>query len=223
LGQWALDCRDFDAPRRRRLAEKLPTLVDEMLDGLHEFALACRSAGIAKPASRRNRVLLWRTAVGVESESVFERLRPRLVFTSPPYPGVNVLYHRWQYRGRQETPAPYWIADVPDGYGASFYTGGSRTPTGHKNYFAMVTAAFRSIANVVADDAYVVQLVGFSDMVTQLPLYLQCMREVGLEESTVAGERLGRTVPNRKWYAKLKGAVDASMEVLLIHRRAPRP
>ena len=35
---------------------------------------------------------------------------PKLIITSPPYPGVHVLYHRWQVNGRRETPAPYWIA-----------------------------------------------------------------------------------------------------------------
>ena len=29
-----------------------------------------------------------------------------LVVTSPPYPGVHVLYHRWQVDGRRETAAP---------------------------------------------------------------------------------------------------------------------
>ena len=30
--------------------------------------------------------------------------RARLIVTSPPYPGVHVLYHRWQVRGGRETP-----------------------------------------------------------------------------------------------------------------------
>jgi hypothetical protein len=224
LGQWALDCRDFVAPRRKQLARRLPTLVDEMIEGLASFTSGCRSTGLASEDIVRNRILLRRNAIGLEEEAIFrtERVKPRLVFTSPPYPGVNVLYHRWQYRGRKETPAPYWIANVPDGYGQSFYTGGSRTPTGLKNYFEMITAAFQSIARVIAPDGLVVQLVGFSDSATQLPLYLESMQKAGLEECHVEGGRLGRRVPNRKWYAKLKGAVDASTEVLLIHRRRPR-
>lgn len=224
LGQWALDCRDFDAPRRKKLARRLPQLIDEMIDGLREFSNCCREAesgGIV-----RNRVLLHRSAIGLEEESIFVQfgVRPTLIFTSPPYPGVNVLYHRWQYKGRKETPAPYWIADVPDGYGQSFYTGGSRTPTGLRNYFNMIIGAFRSIARVMAPDGYVIQLVGFSDASKHLPVYLNCMRTAGLEEYEIQGARLGRRVPNRKWYAKLKGPVDASTELLLIHRRAtPNP
>ena len=219
LGQWALDCRDFEAPRRKRLARRLPELVDEMLAGLREFTSLCQATGMGKRAIMRNRILIRRSAVGLELDPRVAGLRPALVFTSPPYPGVNVLYHRWQYRGRKETPAPYWIANVPDGYGQSFYTGGSRSPTGLRNYFAMITDVFRSVRQMVSDHAHVVQLVGFSDAATQLPQYLECMRLAGFLECDVGG-RLGRKVPNRKWYAKLKGNGDASMEVLLIHRPA---
>jgi hypothetical protein len=222
LGQWALDCRDFDAPRRRKLARRLPELVEEMFVGLREFRDACRRASVSSGGIVRNRILLHRSAVGLEDEPIFHEssVRPRLVFTSPPYPGVNVLYHRWQYRGRRETPAPYWIANVADGYGQSFYTGGSRTPTGLRNYFSMIVGAFRSVARVLAPDGYVIQLVGFSDASEQLPLYLACMRAAGFEECEVKDGPLGRRVPNRKWYAKLKGSVDASTELLLIHRRS---
>jgi len=218
LGQWALDCRDFDAPRRKKLARHLPDLIETMINGLREFRSGCRLADVGGIVRRR--VLLHRSAIGLEKEPIFVKggSRPTLVFTSPPYPGVNVLYHRWQYKGRKETPAPYWIANVPDGCGQSFYTGGSRTPTGIRNYFNMITDAFRSIAQVLAPGGYVVQLVGFSDASMQLPVYLQCMRNAGLEECEIHGARLGRRVPNRKWYAELKGAVDASTELLLIHR-----
>jgi hypothetical protein len=219
LGQWALDCRDF-APRRKQLARKLPALLDEMIAGLASFSANCRLTGLKSEDVVSNRILLHRNAVGLENETVFriDGVSPKLVFTSPPYPGVNVLYHRWQYRGRKETPAPYWIANVPDGFGSSYYTGGSRTPTGLKAYFGMITAAFQSVTRVLARDGMVVQLVGFSEAAAQLPLYLEAMEKAGLEECHVEGGRLGRRVPNRKWYARLKGAVDASMEVLLIHR-----
>ena len=45
--------------------------------------------------------------------------KPKLVLTSPPYPGVYVNYHRWKLRGRREIPAPYWIAGREDGNGMS--------------------------------------------------------------------------------------------------------
>jgi hypothetical protein len=222
LGQWALDCRDFASPRRGRLAKKLPQLVEGMLAGLGEFVSDCRQAGVLKRTILRNRVLIHRSAVGLEEYKHLwgEWAKPRLVFTSPPYPSVHVLYHRWQYRGRKETGAPYWIANVSDGYYASYYTGGSRTPTGELRYFDMVTSAFRSVRSVIHPLGWVVQLIGFANTVSQLPRYLDAMDRAGFEEvvPTEDGKRLRRRVPNRKWYAKLKGPVDASAELLLFHK-----
>jgi hypothetical protein len=192
-----------------------------MFEGLDDLSRTCRESGFSRRDIVDNRILIHRSAVGIDQDVrlTAPRVRPKLVFTSPPYPGVNVLYHRWQYKGRKETPAPYWIANVPDGYGTSFYTGGSRTPTGLRNYFTMIAGAFRSVARLIASDSYVVQLVGFYDAAAQLPLYLDALRDAGLEECELDGGRLGRSVPNRKWYAKLTRSVDASAEVLLIHRR----
>lgn len=223
LGQWALDCRDFGAPRRCALAAKLPGLTDNMLGGLQEFVAACRAVGVRKAEVTRRRLLLCRDTVGIQDDPRIRELehRPTLVLTSPPYPGVHVLYHRWQYRGRKETAAPYWIANVPDGHYESYYTGGSRTPTGRRRYFEMITGAFRSVRQVLDPGGLVVQLVGFSDTSAQLPQFLKAMEEAGFEEWTPAEEeykRLGRHVPNRKWYAKLKGRLDAASELLLFHR-----
>ena len=228
LGQWALDCRDHAAPSRRRLAAKLPMLTDEMVSGLTDFVRECRESGLRKSEIANSRILLCRNAGGLHEEVRLANLniRPRLVFTSPPYPRVHVLYHRWQVRGRKETPAPYWIAQVPDGYYASHYTGGSRTPTGEENYFAMIRSVFSSVRKLVAPDGLVVQLLGFADIKNQLPRYLAAMSDVGFEQwipNHSQQRRLWRYVPNRKWYAKLQGAVDASTEILLFHRpRRPR-
>jgi len=221
LGQWALDCRKT-VPRRSALAEKVLNLTTEMLEGVNDFARQCRQAGFSKRDILKSRRLVCRSAVGLENDLRLDatRRRPRLVFTSPPYPGVHVVYHRWQYRGRRETPAPYWIASQQDGRFESFYTGGSRTPTGEGRYFEMVTAAFHSIRRVIHPMGFVVQLVGFADASRQLPRYLEAMRKAGFHEWTPPGtlSRLGRRVPNRKWYATIQGALDASSELLLVHR-----
>lgn len=223
LGQWALDCRDREAPSQRNLAEKIPELTNEMLGGLREFVKLCREAGFRTNEIVSRRILLCRSAVDLHEDPQLRSLaaRPSLVFTSPPYPCVHVLYHRWQVRGRKETPAPYWIAQVPDGYYASHYTGGSRTPTGERNYFSMIRSVFSSVRQVMARDGLVVQLVGFADVDSQLPQYLATMVEAGFERWSPSGSVehcFWRGVPNRKWYAKLQGAVDASSEVLLFHR-----
>jgi len=219
LSQWSLDCKDFPAPRRAKLARQFPVLVKSMLSGLREFVTKCQEAGVPKHHITNRRTLLHQSAATVD-ETLLDALgdRPRLVFTSPPYAGVHVLYHRWQSFGRKETPAPYWIANVPDGYGASFYTCGSRTPTGLQNYFASMIAAFQAVRGIMAADGLLVQLVGFADVATQLPRYLDAMTTAGFAETTTSDGRLTRRVANRKWYAKHKGATPASNEVLLFHR-----
>jgi hypothetical protein len=227
LGQWALDCRDVVAPSRSRLAWKLTELTDDMIIGLRELVDRCGNAGVAKSEIAGRRILLWGDARELAQNLPFNapKARPRLVFTSPPYPRVHVLYHRWQVRGRRETPAPYWIAQVPDGYFQSHYTGGSRTPTGERRYFSMIRSVFSTLRPRLAPDSLVVQLVGFADVDTQLPQYLTTMREAGYEEwigPRADQQRLWRHVPNRKWHAKLQHTRDASCELLLFHRPTKR-
>jgi hypothetical protein len=224
LGQWALDSKHLSTHRRSALARQLPLTVDQLLDGLDEFVLRCTEGGLPKHGIRGRRLLLHRSAVGLESEPAFaaSSSRPKLVVTSPPYPGIHMLYHRWQYRGRKETAAPYWIAAVRDGAGASFYTGGSRTPSGLRHYSEMIRLAFASVHRLIASDALVVQLVGFSDPGRQLPLYLDAMTAAGFDDTEVSPawrRRLSRPVPHRRWYTELTGLSGSAMELLLIHRK----
>lgn len=64
-----------------------------------------------------------------------------------------------------------------------------------------------------------VQLIGFSDIQSQLPAYLEAMEQAGFQEanSRLSVEQIGRVVPNRKWYAATKGQTDSSREFLLMH------
>jgi DNA methylase len=48
LGQWALDCRDFSAPNRRRMARRLPELVESMLIGLSKWLQRCTRNGVGR-------------------------------------------------------------------------------------------------------------------------------------------------------------------------------
>ena len=63
-------------------------------------------------------------------------LPAKLVLTSPPYPGVHVVYHRWQILGRKETPAPFWLANQRDGAGESHYLLGPRAEPELVTYYA---------------------------------------------------------------------------------------
>jgi hypothetical protein len=158
--------------------------------------------------------------------TLLRRRPPNLVVTSPPYPGIHVLYHRWQVQGRRETPAPFWIADCRDGQGAAFYTFGDRRKH-DEGYFGRLQSTFAAVRRVVATGCVVAQLVGFARPHEHLPLYLEAMRRAGFEEYDTAGEgrrpsgqEFWRSVPNRKWYNWLRPEINAASEVLLLHRAA---
>ena len=223
VGQLALDART-SIPEADYLMDRLEHRVELMLDGMTDFIAAVKESGAPKNKVTSTRHLLsYPASNGSLAYSLRRRdIRPRLVLTSPPYPGVHVLYHRWQILGRRETPAPYWIADVRDGQKESYYMMGSRTPAGLDNYFIDLSAAFRNIRQIIDPDTRVVQLVAFSDAASQLPRYLEAMREAGFEEASAGGidSQQVRSVPNRKWYNNQRTENDASREVLLIHHPA---
>jgi hypothetical protein len=82
-------------------------------------------------------VLIHGTAADLPKVNPFLRgSKANLVVTSPPYPGIHILYHRWQVDGRKETPAPYWIAGCYDGKGAAYYNFADRNETHQDDYFA---------------------------------------------------------------------------------------
>ena len=221
VGQWALDARE-SIPLTATLSDKLENLVESMLGGLSELVSTARAEGVYKNKITATRQLLSYSASDPLLARTLRRreIRPKLILTSPPYPGVHVLYHRWQVLGRRETPAPYWIADIRDGHGDSHYTMGGRSASGLRSYFTGLSAAFSNLRQIVAPDAKVVQLISFYDAVIQLPRYLDAMTEAGFEEARYGKieSRLVRSVPNRKWYTHRMPRNDASREILLVHR-----
>lgn len=223
-GQWAIDCKNV-VPSGSDTVKQFASNMAEMLAGIDEFVKSCQLEGIKKSKIRQNRLLICRSTAGVETESKLDSLpKPTLVVTSPPYPAVHILYHRWQVQGRRETPAPYWLAALKDGHAASHYTFGSRSPLGLDNYFRNVEECFRSVRQIVARKAVVVQLVAFSDAESQLPRYLASMEAAGFVESdalTISEDnRVWRKVPNRKWYCHNGKEQDSAKEVVLFHRPA---
>jgi hypothetical protein len=148
---------------------------------------------------------------------------PALVLTSPPYPGLHVLYHRWQVNGRRETAAPYWIADKLDGDGARYYTLGNRHEKELTTYFRNLRNVFSSVADIIDEETIIVQMVAFSDPEWQLPKYLEVLEEAGLAEMYLNADgapRIWRDVPNRKWHAERQERRDGSRELVLFHRKA---
>lgn len=223
VGQWALDARST-IPETAAISEEFEKRAECMLSGLGEFVSAARTGGVYKNKITSARKLMPFSASDPALVKTLQRrdIRPKLVLTSPPYPGVHVLYHRWQVLGRKETPAPYWIADIRDGHSESFYTMGGRSKQGVQNYFTYLSDAFSNLRKIIAPDAMVIQLISFSDADAQLPLYLTAMNTAGFQEANLGeiDSRQTRLVPNRKWYNQQRTNNDAGREVLLIHRLA---
>lgn len=218
VGQWALDGRSRHTPLSD-FRDRLTSTTAQMLDAIESL-----SAQVGNSDGRAT--LLNGDAADLANAEVFRDVRQRasLVVTSPPYPGVHVLYHRWQVDGRRETPAPYWIAGCNDGQGASFYNFGDRRETAADKYFRKSLTTLHAIRRVMRDGGYMVQMVAFNRPEEQLPRYLANMetagfREVSVESEFTAGDRrIWRQVPNRKWHATFIGKTHSSNEVVLIHR-----
>lgn len=210
VGQWALDGRKT-LPRAEEFRRQLEHSCLEMLNAIHD--LTCLSAPM-------RRLVLGSPSDLLTSGSFDDLPRADLVVTSPPYPGVHVLYHRWQVRGRLETPAPYWLCDCQDGRGASYYTFGDRRRVDDL-YFEKAAECFRGIHQLVKTGGLVIQMVGFSKPETQFPRYLKTLEEAGfceLPEFSSTIRRIKRSVPRRKWHATAKGRLPSSTEIVLLHR-----
>lgn len=227
--QWALDGR-LVVPTAAEFRHALSQRITRMLQGAFEFSRAASAADrqwAGKKKAKRKNVCLQQSAVSIDNVIAGRGYGvPKLILTSPPYPGVHVLYHRWQILGGRETPAPFWIANKLDGSGESYYTFGHRQHANLTTYFDTATRAFRSLSQIVDGDTVIVQMVAFSEPEWQLPRYLEAMQTAGFEEyrlnldSAAPDGRLWRTVPNRKWHATQKGQTPSSREVILFHRIA---
>jgi hypothetical protein len=218
--QWALDGRK-NLPTVDEFRKMLTATATEMVAGARQLLTAV-TPYLNLPTIR----VINRSAAGLEND---ERLAnsppPKLVITSPPYPGVHVLYHRWQVDGRKEAPLPFMIANKLDGAGSSYYTMGDRKYPELKTYFDNVRATMSSVAALADKHTIVVQMVAFADPSWQLSRYLETLDDAGLSEVFLpvlrdeADGRLWRSVPNRRWYSNQRGETPGSQEVVLIHRK----
>ena len=147
------------------------------------------------------------------------------VLTSPPYPGIHVLYHRWQFRGRKEIALPYSIAGLNNGAFESHYTLGPRKERDHSTYFLRLRRIFENLNQARRPGTVIAQVVAFSRPRNQLRRYLQEMRLAGLIDMTTSGQQqplIQRAVPNRKWYIRTSTTVSRMREFVLLHRATGR-
>src|SRR6185312_16128008 len=160
--QWALDGRS-KLPSINEFRAFLEETATAMVAGARELRAS------VKANSREQVTVLRRSAAGIENEFRLRQVRaPKLVVTSPPYPGVHVLYHRWQVDGRKEAPLPFMIANKLDGAGLSYYTMGDRKYPELKTYFDSIRATMTSVAALADESTIIVQMVAFSEPSWQL-------------------------------------------------------
>ncbi|MFV2043987.1 MAG: TRM11 family methyltransferase [Anaerolineales bacterium] len=222
--QWALDNRQ-SSPAVDEFRSRFSKTVVEMVGGMEDL-IQSELSSVREYELReriRTRLIAERIEASVDNPAFADIPAPKLVLTSPPYPGVHVLYHRWQIHGRKETPAPYWIANSQDGKGASHYTFGYRLEPGLNSYFSNLEGAFRSLVRIIDKNTVIVQVIAFSDASWQLPRYLETMKNVGLQEKKLSHKadledgRLWREVPSRKWYALRGEKLASGRELVLFH------
>jgi DNA modification methylase len=226
-GQWALDMRE-GTPARQEFCERLIEMSSAMVDTAHEYRRSVRSAdALSDTQGLRRTKVLNQALPGLAHRIGPDAPSPKLILTSPPYPGVYVNYHRWKVLGRKETPAPFWIANELDGNGMSHYTMSARVDETRNSYFARLVPAFADLCQIADQNTFLVQMVGFHDPVNDLLRYLDAMDNAGFEEFLVpelgAGEddsRLWRDVPNRRWWVQdgTKG-IHTAKEVVLLHKK----
>jgi len=226
-GQWGLDCKnsvpqsaEFKTEFCRRLREATGAFFDYASNLANTNQIPrCRLSSMRRVINRSSE------ECGEDGRIPAAWLPAKLVLTSPPYPGVHVVYHRWQILGRKETPAPFWLANQRDGAGESHYLLGPRDEDELVTYYARLKSVFSSVRSLIDENSIVVQLVAFSDPTWQLTTYLNSMEEAGFIEveadcasSAKVRRRIWREVPGRKWYANKRGEIPASKEVMLLHK-----
>jgi DNA methylase len=227
-GQWALDCREH-IPSAGEFRVELFHLLDCLTKGMREYRRAVREN---PPPGKRAAITtsIHSAAADLPGRGALSGLpkKPTLVVTSPPYPGVYVLYHRWKVQGRKESPAPFWVADCLDGQGQAHYCFGHRKQRGLKTYFNGIRDSFAGVRQLLDPSALVLQMVAFSNPEWQLRRFLDAMQEAGFDEVApaslgirVAG-RIWRPVPGRRWFALIHDQLATSEELVLIHRPTQR-
>ena len=222
--QWALESKRYP-PNKNRFLKQARVISEDMISAMFSFSSEISemfNCNTYKAVSAN--VLLKNMHVKNISKSIIPSNwdLPKIILTSPPYWGVHILYHRWQVSGRRETPAPFWIANKFDGYGAGFYTFGNRnTNRTDSEYLQNTYDAFRAIKSIMNNKTILVQLIGFANAEKQLPLYLDTLTKVGLQEIKLKHKSdirslLARDVPNRKWYTN---STIPGKEYLLFHKK----
>lgn len=219
-GQWAIDGRR-EPVSRNALIERLKLVSRRIPALLMSWNQLLRESW--GDSGWKNHVKLF----GGDAEHVLKAQSKNLSgcvglsISSPPYPGVHILYAKWQLRGRKETNLPSYIIgahSAPE----SAYTMGPRNSNGDE-YFGRMSSVANGLYEHLKTGAFAVQLVGFKNVDSQLQRYVETYEDQGFTEVTkqmnIYSESL-REVPSRKWHATQLGDLDTKKEKLLVFRKA---
>ena len=222
-GQRTLDLRR-EIPTLDALRDTLLATVNHTISASLIFSKELREVW-ASQKSRRSYKCRELPVHKIDSRQGLGRRKAQLAVFSPPYPGIHVLYPRWQLLGRKESAAPFWLAGVSGDTNETTYTMGRRGVERTDEFVAMYSNGLRSLATVLDPGAFMVQMIGFKDPSHQLPQVLRSIRHAGFQEvrfkslATASDGRLWRTVPSQRWYnAVREGPTPGSKEVVLVHR-----
>jgi DNA modification methylase len=143
-----------------------------------------------------------------------------LVVTSPPYPGVHVLYNRWQLFGRKETDMPFRLLGFDNSCFASFYTMGIRSNHSMiESYLENMRAILASLYELLAPGGIIAQVIAFPRNDGHFNEYSELTKEVGFSPVKPGAPVIKRHVPNRKWYARVVNNCKQPIEYIFIHQK----
>jgi hypothetical protein len=223
VSQWALDMRS-EVPTVEEYRRTFITIAGSMVTAARTFTHSLPNR-VERP------LVLTQATPGLADHPELAGIIPHLILTSPPSPGVYVMYHRWKLKGRREIPAPYWISGANDGMGMASYTMHARADKTQGAYFRQLLTAYKDLRRLAGPKTLLVQIVGFNNVQEQLGRYLGVMTQAGFQEvavpslATAPDGRLWRSVPGRRWWAtagtQKMQAPSTATEVALIHRPTP--
>lgn len=169
----------------------------------------------------RNRFKIYnKSSSNIHKIKELKNKKVKLILTSPPYPGINIPYARWQIHGRRNTTLPYLVLgfDIPEN--KSIFNFQNPKNDTLNIYFNTMEKIFSSIRKISSEKTVILQLVAFNSDKGVFKKYLKKMKDCGFKELKLKSSGyVWRKVPNRSWQAKFtKGNIPASNEVLLAHK-----
>ena len=219
VGKLCYDCQ-IGSPNPSILIKAFDKISNSIIDSLMKYSDHCRE--ISPNMNTKNYLKIY-CENALNLPQLIDRKdtnKIKLILTSPPYPGVHILYNRWQIKGRRLTTLPYNLLGLNDGFPGSFYTLGSVSNKGYELYFKNIQNIFFSLGNVINKKTIVAQVISFKEPEKQLPMYKRAMKEAGYSEICLTNNKGGiiiRDVPNRKWYTHLTNR--KAKEYILLHHK----